>query len=236
MSKVAALTLPLFGLVGYLLYKGLHHESYSSSSSAPGTERPAGESTKPSGSGSGGFLESITNFFSPLSKAYPFDPDEYLGRGCLRVDYNALKSAQRALGRVLMYKDLAKKWGEYWGVPWALILAVIGTESSGNPRAYRYESHINDASRGLMQMLYSTAKSLGYKGPPEGLYNPDTSIYYGAKYLRKLYDRYGNWLDAIAAYNAGRPRRRKGFGCYWNQTYVNRVLTWLRELKRYGVK
>lgn len=229
-KKIALLTLPLFGVMGYFLYKGLHHEE-----SRPSVQPTEVQQVQPSSSSSGGILNSIANLFSFTNRAYPFDPDEYLGKGCLRIDYNALRSAHANLGRVLMYENLAQKWGERWKVPWALILAIIGTESAGNPRAYRYESHINDASRGLMQMLYSTARSLGYKGPPRGLYNPDISIKYGTKFLRMLYNRYGNWLDAIAAYNAGRPRRRGGFGCYYNQTYVNRVLTWLRELKRYGI-
>ncbi len=33
--------------------------------------------------------------------------------------------------------------------------------------------------------------------------DPKESIFYAAKYLRKLYNRFGNWRDALAAYNWG---------------------------------
>jgi soluble lytic murein transglycosylase-like protein len=39
-----------------------------------------------------------------------------------------------------------------------------------------------------MQIKYNTAKSMGYDGQPEGLFDAETNIKYAAKYLR------GAWL------------------------------------------
>lgn len=90
------------------------------------------------------------------------------------------------------------------GVPALLIQAVILTESSGRADAYRAEPRIHDASYGLMQLLYGTAKGLGYTGTPEGLYDPQTNIHYGTKLLAQLRARYGDNPAAIySAYNSG---------------------------------
>ena len=35
------------------------------------------------------------------------------------------------------------------------------------------------------------------------LYDPETNIKYGTYYLSRLYDRYGDWELALAAYNGG---------------------------------
>ena len=123
---------------------------------------------------------------------------------------------------VLRWKDLAIKYGNLYNIEPSLILAIIHTESSGNPNNYRYEKHINDASRGLMQILYSTAKFMGYRGNPQGLYDPDTNIKYGARYLKNRIKKYGLY-GGIAAYNSGTPKYDK-YGCFINQYYVNKVL------------
>jgi soluble lytic murein transglycosylase-like protein len=91
-------------------------------------------------------------------------------------------------------------------VPEAWIKAVILQESSGNPKAYRAEPRINDASYGLMQLLYRTAKGLGYTGAAEGLYDPDLNIQLGTKLLGQLRRQYGDNFERVySAYNSGSP-------------------------------
>lgn len=97
------------------------------------------------------------------------------------------------------------------GVPWLLLKALVAWESGFDPNAYRAEPAVNDASRGLCQVLYATAQGLGYTGSPEGLFDPDTSLHYGSRYLAEQYHRAGNWLGALSAYNGG-WRPDLGFG------------------------
>lgn len=105
----------------------------------------------------------------------------------------------------------------------ALVKAIVAAESSFRPRAFRDEPRINDASYGLMQTLYATAKDMGYRGAPEGLYDPATSIEFGTRYLAKQLRRYnGNVPFAVAAYNSGTAYERDGR--FVNQSYVDRVL------------
>jgi soluble lytic murein transglycosylase-like protein len=127
------------------------------------------------------------------------------------------------------------------GVPVSVIKGFIGLESAFNPNAYREEKHISDASYGLMQILYKTAKGVGYAGEPKGLLAPAASILYGAKFLRGLLQRYPNVLDAIASYNMGHPRKASAttptivgiYGkpgpdwVYANQPYVDRVASYI---------
>jgi soluble lytic murein transglycosylase-like protein len=84
------------------------------------------------------------------------------------------------------------------------IAAVIQTESSGDPNAFRAEPKYPPGSYGLMQLLYTTAQSLGYTGTPDGLYDPATNIMLGTQLLSQLQAKYGDDKAAIySAYNSG---------------------------------
>lgn len=88
-----------------------------------------------------------------------------------------------------------------------LIFATIMVESGGDTYAIRHEPRLNDASYGLGQLLYSTARGIGYRGKPEGLFDPETNIDLIAKYHKRNFDRYTE-LDPIeltTAYNTGSP-------------------------------
>jgi len=80
------------------------------------------------------------------------------------------------------------------GLPEALIDAVIRTESGYRPKAVS-----RTGARGLMQLMPATAKELGVRDA----FDPRQNVMGGAKYLRKMLDRFGSLRLAIAAYNAG---------------------------------
>jgi len=109
-----------------------------------------------------------------------------------------------------------------------LVKAIVAQESGFQPNAFRAEPRIGDASRGLMQVLYGTARDMGYRGSADGLFDPATSIEYGTAWLAKQWVRYqygGRQLtDAIAAYNAGTAVFDAPRGSYSNQGYVDGVL------------
>jgi len=102
------------------------------------------------------------------------------------------------------FQGSISKYAAEFRVPEVWIKGVIMAESSGNPQAFRAEPQINDASRGLMQLLYKTAKGLGYTGTPEGLFDPDTSIRLGTKLLSQGRAAFGDDLRAVYSwYNSG---------------------------------
>lgn len=97
-----------------------------------------------------------------------------------------------------------------------IVKGMMAHESGFKPNAYRAEptyrcpidNTIGDASRGLMQVLYCTARGMGYTGPAEGLFVPATSIHYGVKYFKQQLVRL-NWdlWAAVSAYNNGHGKR-----------------------------
>ncbi len=105
-----------------------------------------------------------------------------------------------------MFDSEIRESATRWNVPEPWIKAVIETESSWNPQAYREEMKINDASYGLMQLLYKTALGLGYTGTSSGLYDPATNINLGTKLLGQLRTQYGDDFRRVySAYNSGNP-------------------------------
>ncbi|TYB81284.1 lytic transglycosylase domain-containing protein [Maritimibacter fusiformis] len=77
---------------------------------------------------------------------------------------------------------LINKWADHYGVPRDLVHRQIVRESSHRPGAR------NGPYYGLMQILPQTARTMGYRGAPEGLLDADTNLQYAVKYLR------GAWL------------------------------------------
>jgi membrane-bound lytic murein transglycosylase D len=87
------------------------------------------------------------------------------------------------------------------GVPAALAwLAEV--ESSWNPTARSPAGAL-----GLFQFMPATAKSLGLSlFPVDQRTEPAVAAVAAARYLRRLYGRFGNWRLVLAAYNAGETR------------------------------
>ena len=122
--------------------------------------------------------------------------------------YEAVKSASS-----IQYLDVIRNVKRRHGLesaPDGLTLATIETESSFVAGAIRKEPQINDASYGLMQILYGTAKQMGYSGDPEGLFDPETNIRYATAYQVWLYNRYHDWNAVIHSYNEGPGNYDKG--------------------------
>lgn len=107
-----------------------------------------------------------------------------------------------------------------------LIFATIMVESGGNTYAVRQEPRIHDASYGLGQLLYGTARGIGYRGTPEGLFDPAVNIDLIAKYHKRNFDHYKdlNSEQLTVAYNSGSPYKRAIPG------HVNKFNKWYNSM------
>lgn len=101
----------------------------------------------------------------------------------------------------LAYEDVILACCDEYGVPISLACAVIRQESRFRANAV---SHADAC--GLMQLTEPTFRELSVRlgmSPSENIMSPYHNLRCGVYYLRSLYDRYGIWETALAAYNAG---------------------------------
>ncbi len=103
------------------------------------------------------------------------------------------------------YSEYVTKYCAEYSVPESLVYAVIYTESRFDPEA---RSHVG--AIGLMQLMPDTldwlSRLLDEEAPTGEITDPETNVKYGTYYLRHLYNRFGSWETALAAYNAGHGR------------------------------
>lgn len=100
------------------------------------------------------------------------------------------------------------------GVPPSLALAVAQRESGLNQGAIGSSGEL-----GVFQLMPGTAAQLGVDPSDLG-----QNITGGITYLKQLYDRFGNWPDALVAYNEGPTRFASGSIVPASQSYSDAIL------------
>lgn len=91
------------------------------------------------------------------------------------------------------YLELARAAARRHNIPEDLFLRLVNQESRWNPNAVSHKGAI-----GLAQLMPGTAQML--RVDPN---DPRQNLDGGARYLRMMFDKFGNWQLALAAYNAG---------------------------------
>lgn len=138
------------------------------------------------------------------------------------------------------------------GLQAELVAAICFQESRFDPLAERHEpkfqstyidsnpkySRLPEPTRrqlatslGIMQVMGVVATEFGLPVSALGsLCDPVIGLDYGCRKLRSLIKKHKTIEEAIAAYNAGSPRRMAD-GTFVNQTYVDRVNAKRREFR-----
>lgn len=91
------------------------------------------------------------------------------------------------------YLEVAKAAARKHNVPEDLFLRLVQQESGWNIGALS-----SKGATGLAQLMPGTASKLGVD-----INDPGQNLEGGARYLRQMFDKFGTWKLALAAYNAG---------------------------------
>jgi membrane-bound lytic murein transglycosylase D len=137
----------------------------------------------------------------------------------------------RSLERAGKYKDMISKALGAEGVPQDLIYLAVA-ESGFQPQALNAKS----GAGGMWQFMPTGAYGLARNGWVDERFDPEKSSRAYAKYIKSLYDQFGDWYLAMAAYDWGpgyvqRSVMRTGYADYW-ELYRRHVLP--QETKNYG--
>ena len=121
-----------------------------------------------------------------------FEPEDYVAPPAPQAPAAAI--GPTAAAAPVDPKDLVDNAARKYGLPPALVRAVVAVES-----AYRSDAVSPKGAIGLMQLMPATAKALG-ADPKIAAQNVDA----GTRYLRDLLLKYDQQMfHALAAYNAG---------------------------------
>jgi soluble lytic murein transglycosylase-like protein len=115
------------------------------------------------------------------------------------------------------YLPVAKAMARKHGIPENLFLRLVQQESAWKPGARSHKGAI-----GLAQLMPGTARRLGVN--PN---DPHQNLEGGARYLKRMYNKFGSWRLALAAYNAGpgAVERYNGVPPYKEtKNYVRKIL------------
>ena len=109
----------------------------------------------------------------------------------------------RAAGQTY-YRTLAAKEAAQQGLAAEIAEAVMAVESGFNPGAVGAAGEI-----GLMQILPSTARMLGFSGSTSDLAVPETNVHFGVTYLAQAWRlAAGDLCTAVMKYRAGHGETR----------------------------
>lgn len=93
------------------------------------------------------------------------------------------------------------------GVDPNIVKAIIQEESGGNPNAVGD----NGESIGLMQIQPKHHKKRMEELGIVSLFDPQENVILGCSILSDLYDKYGNYEDALSVYNSGNTEDGKAY-------------------------
>jgi membrane-bound lytic murein transglycosylase D len=136
----------------------------------------------------------------------------------------------RSLERAGRYKDMISKILADEGVPQDLIYLAV-SESGFQPQALNAKS----GAGGMWQFMPTGAYGLARNGWVDERFDPEKSSRAYAKYIKSLYNQFGDWYLAMAAYDWGpgyvqRSVMRTGYADYW-ELYRRNALP--QETKNY---
>ncbi len=126
---------------------------------------------------------------------------------CGRSEPEAAPTVELFPGETIAMRALIVKWAGIHEIPESLLHRVIQRESD-----YRADAR-NGPYWGLMQILPETARTMGHRGAPEELLDPEVNLQFAGKYLKGAWlVSGGNEAEAVGWYARGYYYEAKRLG------------------------
>lgn len=143
-------------------------------------------------------------FFAGMGTSYAGNVDKTIKTSSIQSVTRTTGYPKPDLVSNVQYTGLIKSYAKQYGVPVDLAHAIVKVESNFNPKARGSAGEI-----GLMQIKPATARMMGYSGSSKGLYDPETNIKFGMKYLAVAHELSGGTTcGTVLKYNAGHGAKR----------------------------
>lgn len=111
---------------------------------------------------------------------------------------DTMKAITDLFPKAAPYADQITAVQDQNGIPNNYLAKLLATESSYDPAIISGAKRSKVGATGIAQFMPATAKELGINPT-----DPHASIDAAGKYLKQLFDKFGDWPTAIAAYNWG---------------------------------
>jgi soluble lytic murein transglycosylase-like protein len=114
---------------------------------------------------------------------------------------------------------------QQYGIPTDLLARLLFQESSYDPRKIDGTITSSKGAQGIAQFMPATAADLGVNP-----LDPVAAINAAGRYLAKMYQMFGNWQYALAAYNWGPGNMRKYLAGTGNKTMPPETSTYVAQI------
>jgi soluble lytic murein transglycosylase-like protein len=143
--------------------------------------------------------------YDPATPLFAFEPVALAGGGIVQGIERGIEAVSSSVKKLFTLPTRAEQYRTpiaqaeaKYGIPESLLARLLHQESRFRPEIINGSTVSSAGAQGIAQFMPGTARELEIDP-----LNVNQSIDAAAKYLRRQFDRFGAWSDALGAYNWG---------------------------------